>query len=73
MKLEEMLALSPQETLLLVIDIQKDFLESEKGFVFHTERQDNRMHKLFWPTIALRKIKMLFLLIQIRLNINMDN
>ena len=40
MKLEEMLVLSPKETLLLVIDIQRDFLESEKGFAFHDAKND---------------------------------
>jgi len=34
MKLEEILQLNPRETLLLVIDIQKDFLESQPGFTF---------------------------------------
>ncbi len=32
--LEDLLSLNPQETLIIVIDIQKDFLESQPGFAF---------------------------------------
>lgn len=40
MKLEERLELNTSETLLLVIDIQRDFLESQRGFVFHDAGND---------------------------------
>ncbi|MBI2658086.1 cysteine hydrolase [Candidatus Woesearchaeota archaeon] len=40
MKLEERLVLNPRETLLLVVDIQRDFLESSPGFVFFDAGND---------------------------------
>ena len=40
--LEDLLSLNPQETLLVVIDIQKDFLESQIGFTFFDAGSDSK-------------------------------
>ena len=40
--LEDLLRLNPQETLLVVIGIQKDFLESQPGFTFFDAGSDAR-------------------------------
>ena len=41
MKLEEMLELKPSETLLLVIDVQRDFMEVTSGFTFFDANDHN--------------------------------